>query len=155
MLADFETVESGQIIQPGTLSGLMDIYEQNFIRLRKIAPDLDIADSMISISPGHMDLYLSVTERCKFTTMLRLTYCFKRQGKVTHQPDMQLKIYHDAKIVEVLDHLDQKQQRIFSTDSISRKWNMNRFLFKWLLFCTSQKHYFHPVSNMKKRVKAV
>jgi len=153
MLADFETVESGQIIQPGTLSGLMDMYEQNYIRLRKIAPDLDIADSMISVSPGYMDLYLSVTERCKFTTMLRLTYHFKCREKVIYQPDMQLKIYHDARIVEVLDRLDQKHKRIFSSDSITQKWDMNRFLYKWLSFCISQKHYFHPVSNMNKRIK--
>jgi uncharacterized protein YqiB (DUF1249 family) len=149
MLADFESVKTGQIIKPRSFSGLMDLYELNYLRLKKLAPDLDIADEMISVSPGHLDLYLSVTERCKYTTMLTLTYRFERNGESHCQPDMHLRMYHDARIAEVQDRLDRKHHRIYSNHNLQQKWKLNRFLYKWLGYCIYQGHYFHPISNLK------
>jgi hypothetical protein len=150
MLADFESNKSAHLIRPKTFSGLMDLYEQNYIRLKKIVPDLEIADEMISIAPGHLDLYLTVDQRCKFTTMLRMTYHMGRGSKVICQPDMHLRIYHDARIAEVQDRLDKKHRRIYSGRSLQQKWQLNRFLYKWLGYCIYQGHYFHPVSNLKR-----
>ncbi len=149
MLADFESVRTGQIIIPRSFSGLMDLYEHNYLRLRKIVPDLEIAAEMISVSPGHLDLYLSVSERCKYTTMLRMTYQFQQNGKTVCQPDMHIRIYHDARIAEVQDRLDRKHRRIYSGQTLEQKWKLNRFLYKWLGYCIFQGHYFHPVSNLK------
>lgn len=150
MLADFESVKTGQIIRPRSFSGLMDLYEHNYLRMRRIAPDLEIADQMISVSPGHLDLHLNVTERCKFTTMLRMTYHFDGpEGGIICQPDMHIKIYHDARIAEVQDRLDRHHRRIISGDTLQQKWKLNRFLYKWLGYCIFQGHYFHPVSNLK------
>lgn len=149
MQADLETVRSGQIIRPRTFSGLMELYEQNYLRLKSIVPDLDIADEMISVSPGHLDLYLSVTERCKFTTMLRMTYRFNAPEGLLYQPDMHIKIYHDARSAEAQDRLDHHHRRIYSGNSLKQKWALNRFLYKWLGYCLHQGHYFHPVSNLK------
>ena len=149
MLADFESVRTGQIIIPRSFSGLMDLYEHNYLRLRKIVPDLEIADEMISVSPGHLDLYLSVSERCKYTTMLRMTYQFQQNGKMVCQPDTHIRIYHDARIAEVQDRLDRKHRRIYSGQTLEQKWKLNRFLYKWLGYCIFQGHYFHPVSNLK------
>jgi uncharacterized protein YqiB (DUF1249 family) len=149
MLADFESVKTGQIIKPRSFSGLMDIYEYNYLRLRKLAPDLEIADEMISVTPGHLDLYLSVAERCKYTTMIRMTYLFRQNNKTVYQPDMHIKIYHDARIAEVQDRLDHKHHRIYSGNTLQQKWKLNRFLYKWLGYCIYQGHYFHPISNLK------
>ena len=149
MLADFESVRTGQIIIPRSFSGLMDLYEHNYLRLRKIVPDLEIADEMISVSPGHLDLYLSVSERCKYTTMLRMTYQFQQNGKTVCQPDIHIRIYHVARIAEVQDRLDRKHRRIYSGQTLEQKWKLNRFLYKWLGYCIFQGHYFHPVSNLK------
>jgi uncharacterized protein len=150
MLADFESVKTGQIIKPRTFSGLMDLYEHNYLRIRKIVPDLEIADEMISVSPGHLDLYLSVLERCKYTTMVRMTYQFKQQDKVICEPDMHLRIYHDAHIAEVHDRLDRNHRRVYSGETLQQKWKLNRFLYKWLGYCIFQGHCFHPISNMKR-----
>ena len=150
MLADIESVKTGQIVYPRTFAGLMDLYEHNYLRLRRIVPDLDIADEMISVSPGHLDLYLSVKERCKFTTMLRMTYRFQHDDKLVCQPDMHIKIYHDARIAEVQDRLDKKHRRIYSGEDLQQKWKLNRFLYKWLGYCLHQDHYFHPMSNIKR-----
>ena len=149
MLTDSGTVKTGQIIKPHSFSGLMDLYEYNYLRLRKLAPDLEIADEMISVSPGHLDLYLSVTERCKYTTMIQMTYRFQKNNKRVCQPDMHIKIYHDARNAEVQDRLDRKHRRIYSGETLQQKWKLNRFLYKWLGYCIFQGHFFHPVSNLK------
>lgn len=149
MLADSRSVKNTGIVKPHSFSGLMDLYEYNYLRLRKIAPDLDIADEMISVSPGHLDLYLSVTERCKYTTMIQMTYRFQKNNIQVCQPDMHLKIYHDARNAEVQDRLDRKHRRIYSGETLQQKWKLNRFLYKWLGYCIYQGHFFHPVSNLK------
>lgn len=147
MLARVDAVTTGTIIKPRSFASLMDIYEYNYLRLRKIVPDLNIADEMISVSPGHLDLFLSVTERCKYTTMIRLTYHFKQEEQIICQPDMHIKVYHDARNAEVLDRLDRKHRRVYSGETLQQKWRLNRFLYKWLGYCIHQGHYFHPVSN--------
>ena len=149
MLADFESVKTGQIVKPRSFSGLMNLYELNYLRLKKLVPDLEIADEMISLSPGHLDLYLSITERCKYTTMLTLTYRFEQNGETLCQPDMHLRMYHDARIAEVQDRLDRKHHRIYSNQNLQQKWKLNRFLYKWLGYCIYQGHYFHPISSFK------
>ena len=133
-------------IKPRSFAGLMDLYEYNYLRLKRIAPDLGIADRMISVSAGHLDLFLDVTERCRYTTMIRMTYRFEDGDRSICQPDMHIKVYHDARSAEVQDRLDRRHQRIYSGENLQEKWRLNRFLYKWLGYCIHQKHYFHPVS---------
>ena len=148
MLLELESVRTGGAIEPHSFSGLMDLYEQNYIRLRQIVPDLTVADQMISSVPGHTDLYLSVKQRCKYTTMLSMTYRFGGSGNYLFEPDLHLKIYHDARVVEV-QHLLKRQHGLVHTDHvIGHKWTMNRFLYKWLGFCLYQGHFFQPMMHL-------
>jgi len=149
MLLDLDSVQSGRSIDARSFSGLMDLYEQNYIRLRKIAPDLTIADQMISSVKGHTDLYLSVRERCKYTTMLNMTYRFGKPGDLVFEPDLQLKVYHDARVVEVQQFHKRKKGWVFNNYSLQHKWAMNRFLYKWLGFCIYQGHFFQPMKHLK------
>ena len=150
MLLELDPVRSGYSVTPNSFSGLMDIYEHNYMRLRKIVPDLSIADQMVSSVPGHADLYLSIKERCKFTTMLSMTYRFEKSGRFLFEPDLHLKVYHDARLVEV-QHLLKRHYGLLENNNLVRhKWKLNRFLFKWLGFCTYQGHYFQPLRRSKK-----
>jgi len=122
------------------------MYEDNFIKLRKLIPHLnEIEQSAMSISPGHMNLYLKIVERSKFTTTLRLSYHFSKNSKIRLEPNLKIRIYHDAGLAEVmsgklhhgrlvLDHLP--------ADALKQKWQLNRFLNKWLKYCLRQKHRF-------------
>ncbi len=56
MLIELNSVRSESAIEPHSFAGLMDLYEHNYMRLRKIVPDLYLADQMISSVPGHADL---------------------------------------------------------------------------------------------------
>ncbi len=155
MLADIESPHCGQIVIPRSFAGLMELYEQNYLRLRRIAPDLDSADEMISLAPGHLDLYLSVVERCSYTTFLRMTYRFDEDGRTLYEPDLHLRIYHDARTAEAQDRLDRHHHRIRNGESLAQKWRLNRFLYKWLGFCIHQGHRFEPVSPTCRRVRSL
>ena len=153
MQIDIAPVRRGRAANPRSFAGLMELYEQNYMRLRQIAPDLSVADEMISSVPGHQDLYLSITERCKYTTMLRLTYRFEEAGKPLFEPDLHLKIYHDARVVEVQQFQSRSRGPLYLANMIEQKWRMNRFLYKWLGYCLYQGHYFQPMRHWKTSAK--
>jgi uncharacterized protein YqiB (DUF1249 family) len=135
-------------------AGLMALYESNYIRLRNLVPDLDvIPETVISNAAGALDLHLRILERCKFTTTLNLTYYFQDSQGMFPAPDMRVRIYHDARVGEViacgrrrgLRHAE--YNRMHNNYTIAEKWRMNRFLQKWLGYCLIQGHRFHPDSR--------
>ena len=66
------------VYRPGTFSGLMTVYESNFIKLQQLVASLDAlveSDAVrISTTPCDCDLHFSVTQREPYTTTLNLTY---------------------------------------------------------------------------------
>ena len=153
MLLDPTPVRRGRAANARSFAGLMELYEQNYMRLRNIAPDLNVADEMISSVPGHQDLYLSITQRCRYTTMLRMTYQFEEDDLLLFEPDLHLKIYHDARVVEVQQFHSRSRGPMVMANIIEQKWRMNRFLYKWLGYCLYQGHYFQPMQHLKTGTK--
>ena len=149
MIIDLTPVRHGRDANARSFAGLMELYEQNYIRLRNIAPDLNVADEMLSSVPGHQDLYMSITQRCKYTTMLRLTYRFEEEDKVLFEPDLHLKMYHDARVVEVQQMHSRSHGPMYMAQMLEQKWRMNRFLYKWLGYCLHQGHYFQSMQQFK------
>jgi uncharacterized protein YqiB (DUF1249 family) len=149
VLLDLAPVRHGRAANARSFAGLMELYEQNYMRLRNIAPDLEVADEMISSVPDHQDLFLSITRRCRYTTMLRMTYRFEGEEEVLFEPDLHLKVYHDARVVEVQQLQSRSRGPLYLADLIEQKWVMNRFLYKWLGYCLYQGHYFQPLSYLK------
>jgi len=138
-------------IPPKSFAGLMELYECNYIRLRNLVPDLDsVPANAVSRIAGVLDLHLRVTERCKFTTTFCLTYHFQDSTGVFPAPDMQVRIYHDAQVGEVIScgrtrgvrHASYNRMR--NDHTLAEKWRMNRFLQKWLGYCLVQGHRFIP-----------
>ena len=132
-------------------AGLMELYECNYIRLRNLIPDLDfMQDHVISHLDGKLDLHLRIVERCKFTTTLNLTYYFHDDEGSFPAPDMQVRMYHDAQVGEVISCGRRRgvrhavYNRMFNSYTLSEKWHMNRFLQKWLGYCLMQGHRFIP-----------
>ncbi len=155
MLLELDSFRSVHTITPSSFSGLMDLYEQNYLRFRKLVPDLSIADQMISSVPGHSDLYLSVKLRCKYTTMLSMTYRFEKSGHYLFEPDLHFKVYHDARVVEVQHLLKRHYGLVENHRLMQHKWEMNRFLFKWLGFCLFQGHYFQPMKPYNNNINNI
>ena len=138
-------------VTPRGYVSLMDLYENNFIRLRKLIPNLaDIETNAISRVPGCQDVHIYIIERSKYTTTLRMTYLFADSEKVAAEPDLKIRIYHDAGLVEVVaGHLHHGRQRLehLPATALKLKWRLNRFLYKWLGYCLYLGHAFEPESK--------
>lgn len=141
--------------RPRTLGGLIAIHESNFVRLQRLVPELDTMDgTYVSRVAGALDLYLSILERHKYTTSICLTYRFKTEDEnapgedYVFEPRARIRIYHDARAVEVIGHCRRKSSnKVFpwrrgQMPELDRKWELNRFLQKWLGFCYRQGHLF-------------
>lgn len=65
------------IVRPGSLGGLISLYEGNFIKLAALLGDPTVPDGrFVSQSPRDGDLHLSIEEGSRYTRLLRLTYWF-------------------------------------------------------------------------------
>lgn len=125
-------------------SHLMDLYEHNYMRLRCLIPSMEIADVMVSQVDGYSDLHLSIKERCKYTTIINLTYHFKEKGKAALLlPNLNIRVYHDAKTAEVQNRQSRIHQILSNEGSIEHQYKLNRFLYKWLGYCLYQGHHFY------------
>lgn len=136
---------------PRSFAGLMSLYESNYIRLRWLISDFSsMEDDNVSSVPEDCDLYLSVKERARYTTTLRLTYFFPvgHNGDITADPDLMLRIYHDARMAEVLEccsttrHAVLREFLIEQGSELERRWRRNIFLNKWLEYCAERGHWF-------------
>lgn len=130
----------------------MELYECNYIRMRNLVPELDaIPATLVSKVAGALDLHLHIVERCKFTTTLNLTYHFSDEEGLFLAPDLQVRMYHDAQVGEVIacgrrrGVRQAEYNRMRNNYSLQEKWHMNRFLQKWLGYCLLQGHRFKPV----------
>ncbi len=125
---------------------LMDMYEENYIKLRKLVPDLQqMPEHSVSHSPGHLDLHLHIQERSKYTTTLFLSYRFKHDHQTHLEPNLKIRVYHDAGLAEVMSgrlHHGRLVLENLPADARRQKWQLNRFLAKWLRYCLRQKHGF-------------
>jgi uncharacterized protein YqiB (DUF1249 family) len=87
--------------RPRSFVALMSLYESNYLRLAHLAGDLKrLTGVRLSRVPDDCDLRLTITELSPYTTSFDLTYLFEAPDGVTTYPDMRVRIYHDARLVE-------------------------------------------------------
>ena len=133
-----------------TVGALMSLCEENHGRLLRLAPGLRQATGRLtSRRSGGVDLHLEVEEQARYTTQLRLTHVFHLPDSTDPRPEPNacLRVYHDARQVEVLD-LRQSVLPLrggYQPPALVDKWQANLFLAKWLTICLRQGHCFqHP-----------
>ncbi len=140
---------------PGTFAALMDLYERNYINMRRLIPIMLPASATytyISRVPGGLDVHLRIIERSRYTSELSLTYQFVREsGAILAEPNLRIRVYHDAQLAEVMAAYP-RHHAAFTADlllgarpdssQLRRRWQINRFLFKWLTYCLRQGHRF-------------
>jgi uncharacterized protein YqiB (DUF1249 family) len=130
-----------------SVGDLLSLCEDNYRCLMNLAPQLRRLDgSYRSRLPDHQDLHLTVVEQTKYTTLIRLTYEFRQggDGPLVADPDALLRVYHDARQVEVEDLRQQAlpTRRMYESPGLENKWRLNLFVAKWLAFCIAQGHLF-------------
>jgi uncharacterized protein len=135
--------------RPRSFVALMSLYESNYLRLTALAGTLrDLEDVCVSRVAGDCDLRLSVAERSPYTTSVDLTYLFDSVDGVSTYPDMRVRIYHDARLVEAQEWASQHEHealrrlRGLAERELDQRWARNTMLNKWLEYCTDRGHGF-------------
>jgi uncharacterized protein YqiB (DUF1249 family) len=135
--------------RPASFVSLMSLYESNYIRLGWLIQNLETIDgAAISTVEGDCPLHLTVEERSRYTTTLKLTYIFEEETAARADPDLQIRVYHDARLAEVQAaarwHRHSMLESIRSglARALGDRWRRNMMLNKWLDYCVERGHRF-------------
>lgn len=135
--------------RPGSFVSLMSLYESNYIRLSWLVPHLSAIEGvLISEVRDDCPLHLGVIERTRYTTTLSLTYLFDDANGVIADPDLQIRVYHDARLAEVQScarwhrHAMMESIRSQLARDLGDRWLRNVMLNKWLDYCVERGHRF-------------
>ncbi len=135
-----------RVLKRRTFSGLMELYECNYRLLHQLIPEPgQLPEEAVSRAPGSPDLHLRVEERSRFTTTLAMTYYFDEdEGEPVANPDVQIRIYHDARQVEILACRPRGFRALNEGGRAHAdcRWDSNLFLEKWLRYSLGQGHGF-------------
>jgi uncharacterized protein len=148
MLAD-QWCKTSWRARPGSFVSLMTLYESNFVRLGWLVSDLRaVTAQRVSHVPSDCDLYLTPQELCPYTSVFRLTYQFDCDATPVRDPDLEVCVYHDARLAEVRSfrgfqrhpHLSRLQSGL--NRELDQRWTRNMMLNKWLEYCAERGHHF-------------
>jgi uncharacterized protein YqiB (DUF1249 family) len=127
----------------------MTLYESNFVRLSWLVSDLRAVKSRRgSHVASDCDLYLTPLELSRYTSVFRLTYEFNIDLGLVRDPDLEVCVYHDARLAEVRSFRGfQRHPRLFKLHSglkreLDQRWTRNMMLNKWLEYCAERGHHF-------------
>lgn len=145
-----ETTGPGlRVVQPRSFAGLMTLYAANHASLRQLLGDLHaLPSTLVSSSPTDLKIYLKVGTRSRYTTSVHMTYWLNLSGGWYPTPDLELRIYHDARLVEALNCHDRLpaasagRNAAAPRSELLRRWSLNMLLRKWLEHCLDHRHCF-------------
>ncbi|MFO7594617.1 MAG: DUF1249 domain-containing protein [Pseudomonadota bacterium] len=82
----------------------MWVFEENYRLLQKLLPEMEAGGDRYVLSTddgSQQSLEILILERCRYTTMIELNKPFFIDGVWMPDLRMQLRVYHDARVVEV------------------------------------------------------
>lgn len=121
--------------------------EANYLRLCKLVAQNPGDEIRFMVARGQQQWLhlLKITERSPYTTTLELSRTVVGGGSEwLTMPKLTLRMYHDAKLAEVLaweghkrlrPRYDYPNQSMYQSDE---KYQLNRFLGEWLSLCLEQ-----------------
>ena len=143
--------------RPVRISALLELYERNFRLIECLAPELEFPfDDAVSYSGTDLPLRLTVIERGRFTVAFRLTYEFAEGEGVKREPDLEVRVYRDARLVEALIRpsrpawlaKDEGDPQAFQF--LDDQWGRNLLLHKWLHYLLEHGHGFGLAGRPRK-----
>jgi uncharacterized protein YqiB (DUF1249 family) len=132
----------------------MSLYESNYIRLGWLIPDLArVRESATSNVVGDCTLHLRIDERTPYTTSFTLTYLFEEGQAIVSDPDLTVRVYHDARLAEVRECARWHRHQVLAAlrsqlaRALGDRWLRNVMLNKWLDYCVERGHRFADPSG--------
>ena len=124
-----------------TYSNLYEIFELNFKKISRLVPFLpSIKEDFVGIKRPSNDLHLICHEKSPYTGTYTLTHQNISSEIVINRPDIQFKIYFDAKLLEVTSicketRINSNHPLINDCSDLSFKLELNIFMLRWLDYC--------------------
>ena len=143
--------------RPVRISALLELYERNFRLIECLCPELEFPfDDAVSYSGTDLPLRLTVIERGRFTVAFRLTYEFAEGEGVKREPDLEVRVYRDARLAEALicparppwRAKDEGDPQAFQF--LDDQWGRNLLLHKWLHYLLEHGHGFGLAGRPRK-----
>lgn len=130
------------------LGALMAECEANYARLMKLLPDMEAqpqrAFGISAAGRASVRVCLEVIEQFKYTATLRFRQ--EQRAPLVEGPELWIRIYHDARMAEVVEPGDPRQlrgvypypnQKMYQPDEKAQR---NLYLGEWLRQCLAQGH---------------
>ena len=124
-----------------TYSNLHEIFELNFKKISRLVPLLpSIKEDFVGIKRPSNDLHLICHEKSPYTGTYTLTHQNISSEIVINRPDIQFKIYFDAKLLEVTSicnktRINSNHPLINDCSDLSFQLELNIFMLRWLDYC--------------------
>ena len=155
--SDEALLEASWRARPRSFVALMGLYESNHHRLLALTGDLRGTSGVrLASVPGDCDLVLSIVEHSPYTTLFELTYLFGvasavGESQLVSAPDLQIRIYHDARLAEACAWAPEHGHPLLRTwrenlsgMQLDQRWARNMMLNKWLEYCRDRGYSFRP-----------
>ncbi len=135
----------------------MWLFEENYLMVRRLFAELQAGlRYVLSSACGRRALHVTVDDCSRYTSTLTLTNTFAADEKLLPPLVMQLRVYHDAQLVEVLGY--QKCTAIpapYAAESAKgfardERRQVNRLLYEVLRHCLDHGYgvaAFHPQTD--------
>lgn len=124
-------------------SGFLSNCEMNYLKLLKVFPSIHEVElrqiEMYFLNGRQARLHLQIVERTNHTS--RLSLCLYDQNAYLKQAEMEIRVYHDMKVVEVLNvqSIDVRKSTIRRSTSghlqTSERLQVSKLLSEWLGHC--------------------
>jgi uncharacterized protein len=128
----------------------MTLYESNYIRLGWLCGDLSrLADAGEARVDDSVALAFRVEERGPYTTLLCLTLQLAESLPAPAFPQLRVRVYHDARVVEAADVQVSPAATAplpVTGERLAPRWARNVLLNKWLEYCADRGCRFHPAA---------
>ncbi len=129
--------------------------DANYIRLRKLFPDMDAEDGkrfgIRTRTEEGATVVIRIRERCPFTTMVSVDVTAEEDRPLIRWPNLELRVYHDVNSAEVVSFERHRNFRyryslpnehMFQPDEKSQ---INRYLGELLNYCIEHGYSLDPV----------
>lgn len=136
------------------LIGLQALCESNYWKLLKLMPSMHEEDHrriIVDAGDGTVQaLVMRVLERCPYTSTLQLSH--ERQHEWVTPPSMEVRLYHDAGLAEVVAAYNRRRFRgvyPYPNEQMlqpDEKFQLNQFLGEWLGYCQRHGQSAQPLS---------
>jgi len=135
--------------RPGGFIALMGLYESNYLRFVQLAGEpARLSGTQVSHPTDDCELQLAVLQHTRYTSTLSLSYVLWSQSGAPPErlPDLQLRVYHDARLLEAEARSASDAARRAALPAgereLHQRWARNMMLNKWLEYCADRGHRF-------------